>query len=324
MLGMHIPGEGCVIVDSKIRFPQPLYVPEDVVVRGELVHYSASANAGVVSVHIQDLKRTMSFLESEVTFTTTGAPQQGQLTGEVRSMTTERISGRRTLLVTGGTGGVGAPLVRQLSRKYNLVCTSRFPGEDSSDNAVRRLVVDLENENALEVVLDELDPRDFYAVLHMSGARPQSTLLSDDLVGVQRQIHHAVTVPILLTKWLRRPTSSVRRLILLGSTAGTEQPRATMGAYSLAKSCSDALPKLLALDTAAQECTVNTIALGATGVGINEGMTNLEKARIVSERVQGRLMNESDISGVIDFLLSDSSLGINGTVITVDGGTVYS
>lgn len=322
VLGMHIPGEGCVILDANIRFPKPLFAPKEVLVQGKLKHYSSSANAGVVSVVVQDAKGSETYLWSEVSFTSVRQARPIEAESEEHLDTGIRSGDRATVLVTGGTGGVGTPIIDRLLRTYNVVSLSRRSRISRQSSALRHIVVDLDDQVETEKTLSTLDPVNFYAVLHMSGVRPRRKLISEDISAVQQQLHHAVTVPLLLAKWLRQPNSGVRRLILLGSTAGTKRPLASMGAYSLAKSCTDVLPGLLALDTAAQECTVNTVALGPTEVGINEGMTKLELMRVLSRQVQGKFVNDRDLGGLLDFLLSSTSQGVNGTVLTVDGGSV--
>jgi NAD(P)-dependent dehydrogenase (short-subunit alcohol dehydrogenase family) len=111
------------------------------------------------------------------------------------------------------------------------------------------------------------------------------------------------------------------RLIFTGSVLG-ERPRAGLAAYSASKAGLVALAKGLALDLAPAGITVNVVAPGWFDSPLANGWKNAPElaAAITGHTAQGRWGAPSDLAGAYQFLASDASAFVTGTVLTVDGG----
>ena len=111
------------------------------------------------------------------------------------------------------------------------------------------------------------------------------------------------------------------RLIFTGSVLA-ERPGKGLTAYSASKAGLVGLAKGLALDLAPSGITVNVVAPGWFDSPLAEGWKNNPKlaAAILDHTAQGRWGNASDLAGAFQFLASDASAFITGTVLTVDGG----
>lgn len=111
------------------------------------------------------------------------------------------------------------------------------------------------------------------------------------------------------------------RLIFTGSVLG-ERPRQGLTAYSAAKAGLVGLAKGLALDLAPAGITVNVVAPGWFDSPLAESwMTNPDlAATITGHTAQQRWGAPTDLAGAYQFLASDASAFITGTVLTVDGG----
>jgi NAD(P)-dependent dehydrogenase (short-subunit alcohol dehydrogenase family) len=111
------------------------------------------------------------------------------------------------------------------------------------------------------------------------------------------------------------------RVIFTGSVLG-ERPRAGLTAYSASKAGLVGLAKGLALDLAASGITVNVVAPGWFDSPLADGWKrNPEvEARVLAHTVQGRWGAPTDLAGAYQFLASDASAFVTGTVLTVDGG----
>jgi 3-oxoacyl-[acyl-carrier protein] reductase len=332
VLGMHIPGTRSLILSLKAQFPKALYYPARVRVDGLLRQFNDERGTGSVAVTVTDLARAWQVLSSEVAFilhgtegllapaAATGVQEQAQALETPERARHQVDAGAARLLMTGGTGGIGSALVRDLMAGYRIHCLTRRARLQSDSGCVRFEQVDLEEPGALEDFLARTSPSLFYGILHLSVPPIGRSFISDDLSGTARHWRHAVEIPLLLAKWARQEGSQVRRLVLLGSTAGSRHPQVHTGAYSLGKAAMEHLARLLAADLAAQGATINVVVPTLVPTGLNEGLSERARASIAGKMPTGRLLEPRDIAGVVDFLLSDKASQVNGATIFVDGG----
>jgi NAD(P)-dependent dehydrogenase (short-subunit alcohol dehydrogenase family) len=111
------------------------------------------------------------------------------------------------------------------------------------------------------------------------------------------------------------------RLIFTGSVLG-ERPRAGLTAYSAAKAGLVGMAKGLALDLASSGITVNVVAPGWFDSPLAERWKNRPEleAGVLGHTAQQRWGASTDLAGAYQFLASDSSAFVTGTVLNVDGG----
>lgn len=111
------------------------------------------------------------------------------------------------------------------------------------------------------------------------------------------------------------------RLIFTGSVLG-ERPRQGLAAYCASKAGLVGLAKALALDVASAGITVNVVAPGWFDSPLAEGWKANPKlsAQVLDHTAQRRWGAATDLAGAYQFLASDASAFVTGTVLTVDGG----
>ena len=111
------------------------------------------------------------------------------------------------------------------------------------------------------------------------------------------------------------------RVIFTGSVLG-ERPREGLTAYSASKAGLIGLAKGLALDLAPSGITVNVVAPGWFDSPLVEGFKSNPDlaAAITGHTAQRRWGAPTDLAGAYQFLVSDASAFVTGTVLTVDGG----
>ncbi len=111
------------------------------------------------------------------------------------------------------------------------------------------------------------------------------------------------------------------RLIFTGSVLG-ERPRAGLTAYSASKAGLVGMAKGLALDLAASGITVNVVAPGWFDSPLVESWKHKPEleGNVLGHTAQGRWGAPEDLAGAYQFLASDSSAFVTGTVLNVDGG----
>lgn len=324
VLGMHIPGTKSLILSMRVKFPNVLPYPARVEVIGQLRQFDRGRQMGTVHVSISDVGRRKTVLESEVSFVlhelVDGAKAALNLPLARPLASNDDAAGTRQLLITGGTGGLGEGVLTALSSDYRLTCFTRRAGERIAESNRAFVDVDVEDDRALDLALDALNPSDFYAVVHMSTPPVPRGFVSDDLAMVRLHLRHAMEVPLILARWARKPGSAVKRVVLVGSLYGSKHPKPHMGAYSMAKAAMELLPPLLAVDLAGQGATVNLIAPGIMPVGLNAGMPHRTQKSLAAGIATGRLLQANDVASLIHFLLSEQASQLNGAVIPLDGG----
>jgi len=111
------------------------------------------------------------------------------------------------------------------------------------------------------------------------------------------------------------------RLIFTGSVLG-ERPREGLTAYSASKAGLVGMAKGLALDLASSGITVNVVAPGWFDSPLADGWKNNPElaAGIIGHTAQRRWGTAADLAGPYQFLASDASSFVTGTVLNVDGG----
>jgi NAD(P)-dependent dehydrogenase (short-subunit alcohol dehydrogenase family) len=111
------------------------------------------------------------------------------------------------------------------------------------------------------------------------------------------------------------------RIIFTGSVLG-ERPREGLTAYSASKAGLVGLAKGLALDLARSGITVNVVAPGWFDSPLAKPWKNRPEleAEVLGHTAQRRWGAATDLAGAYQFLASDASAFVTGTVLNVDGG----
>ncbi|HEX5853555.1 MAG TPA: beta-ketoacyl reductase, partial [Solirubrobacteraceae bacterium] len=199
------------------------------------------------------------------------------------------IDPQGTVLVTGGTGGLGALLARHLAVEHgarNLLLLSRrgpdAPGAEELKRTLeeegcdtRILAVDAADREALARALREIpSERPLTAVIHAAGVREDGVVTSLDPPRLHRVLSAKVDAAIHLHELTEH--LALRQFVLISSFAGT------LGApgqanYAAANSALDAL----ASTRAAQGLPASALAFGAWAVptGMTSDLSDADRAR---------------------------------------------
>ena len=121
------------------------------------------------------------------------------------------------------------------------------------------------------------------------------------------------------------------RVINIASTA-TRIPRFSLAAYSASKAAMAQLTRVMALEFAERNITVNAVAPGPTetemamGSFLGGDVTKLDsviKGNLAEYRLGipiGRLLQPQEIANAVLFIGSEWASGITGQILYVDGG----
>lgn len=140
--------------------------------------------------------------------------------------------------------------------------------------------------------------------------------------AVWRQVLEVnLTAAFLAARAAARVLGEGGRLIFTGSVLG-ERPGRGLSAYSASKAGLVGMAKALALDLAPSGITVNVVAPGWFDSPLAKGWKKNPKlsAAVLGHTAQGRWGAPGDLAGAYQFLASDASAFVTGSVLNVDGG----
>lgn len=239
----------------------------------------------------------------------------------------------RLALVTGGNGGIGTEICRELGHAgCRVVSTCIDPEKEGIEDWKKALT-----DEGLDVDWVQCDVSDFDACaemasqveskhgpvevlvnvagitrdsfLHKMGAEDWNAVMDvnlDSVFNVTRQF----------VKGMR--DRSFGRIVNISSVNGqTGQFGQTN--YSAAKAGIHGFTMALAKESAAKGVTVNTVSPGYVRTALTDAMPDNVREGIVSQIPAGRLAEPYEIARAVGFLAADESVYINGANIPVNG-----
>jgi len=239
------------------------------------------------------------------------------------------VSGKR-VVITGASRGLGCLLAHAFSQAGASVAlvarterdlkavAERLPGRslvfcgDVTDEDV--------NESVADATVAEWGGVD--AWICNAGISPIVAGPRETSATVWRQILEVnLTGAFLGARAASRVMKEGGRLIFTGSVLG-ERPRTGLTAYSASKAGVIGVAKGLALDLAPAGITVNVVAPGWFDSPLVDGWRNSPElsTAITGHIALGRWGAPADLAGAYQFLVSDASAFVTGTVLNVDGG----
>lgn len=239
------------------------------------------------------------------------------------------IKTNKNILITGASRGIGEQIAKGLSIEgYNLFLTARneklLRGVSQKVNAIdycvcdlacdpplknlaefiRKNQIDIFINNAGEYIYGEIEKMDYEQILR---------IFATNLLAPAYLCSNAVPY-MKLKKW--------GRIINIGSISGV-MGEAYASLYSSSKSGLIGLTKALALELAQYNITVNTINPG--WVETKLGKDSIEQSEFsLAETLeiipQKRFVKPKEITGLINYLISNDAKGITGQSINLCAG----
>ena len=192
----------------------------------------------------------------------------------------------KTLLVTGGTGGLGTVVVERLSRDYRCVLLKR---EDLADESSVRKAI--ERAGA------------FYGLVHLAGGFAAGSVSETTDETWADMMASNLNVAFMVIRAALRKIEKPGRIVAISSIASIEKSKG-VAAYAVTKSALNTLIEVTALEVAGTGVTANALLPGTLDTPASREA--MPKARRVP------LGNVAD---AIVFLLSDAAASINGALI---------
>lgn len=232
----------------------------------------------------------------------------------------------KTVLVTGGSSGLGLRMVQVLAgHGANVVSVAHLPPEEVLEGNVCNIISDVTNPDDVKRAFDEAEQRFgvVTAVFNNAGIASLARALDTDREMLRQILDVNVEGAFFVA------CEAARRMIAAGkggsivnlSSILADAPIKGAAAYAISKAAVTQMTRSLALEWAANDIRVNAIAPGWFPTGLNESvMHGPAMGYFKGRNPMRRLGDPKDLDGAVLMLASDASRYMTGTVITIDGG----
>ena len=238
----------------------------------------------------------------------------------------------KNAIVTGGGGGIGKSICKELSMNGYAVAVLDLKLEDSS-----RTARDLDNASAYAVdVRNQLSVREFYRdfgkapdlIVNNAGIARFNKLLDQKITDFEDVMQtNLIGSFIVATEGVRLMVAEgIRGSVINITSIHSVSPGIGVGAYSPAKAGLASLTKLMALEWGEFGIRVNAIAPGFIDSGMSKPFFENPKIRELRGKAVPlqRLGTAEDIAKTVLYLSSDAASYVNANEIIVDGGVIHS
>ena len=237
---------------------------------------------------------------------------------------------RRTVVVTGGSRGLGLAMARTLVHSgFPVVAVARSQGEElaqamaESGGALRFQAYDLADTAGFGALARRLraEHGPCWGLVNNAGIGTAGVLATMPDTAIAQLIHLNVTSPITLTKYLLRPMLSAGsgRVVNISSIVANTG-FSGLAAYAASKAALVGFTRSLAREVGPAGVTVNALAPGFVETELTGDLTGGQRDQIKRRSALRRLATAQDVAAAVAFLLGDAAANITGTVMTVDAG----
>ena len=214
----------------------------------------------------------------------------------------------KTILVTGGTGGIGSAVAALFDQfKGNVIVTNSKLANFKSNESVSRL-------------LEELPDIDIW--VNCAGINTIDELHNIKEEDFDNIMQVNVKAPFLIAKHISKHMKKQQsgKIVNIASIWG-EKTISKRLSYTTSKAALIGMTKTLAVELAKYNIQVNTVSPGFTNTKLtNSILTKAQIKKLVSSVPMGRMANPDEIARIVMFLCSSQNTYITGQNIIVDGG----
>ena len=239
----------------------------------------------------------------------------------------------KTIIVTGGSRGIGASIVKELANKdYNIVLNYNNSEKQAKQNQKELLEKNIKieifkadvskRENVKDLVKFALEKFKTIDVLINNAGIDQVKMFMDitdedwnKMIQTNLNSVFYCTQEVLPTMIHNKNGNIINISSIWGITGASCEVH-----YSVAKAGIDGMTKALAKELGPSNIRVNSIAPGAILTDMNSGYTNEEIKDMESQIPLGRLGNSIEIAKCVNWLIEDNYT--TGQIISPNGGWV--
>ena len=206
----------------------------------------------------------------------------------------------KTILITGGTGGLGTAVVKRLKRDYR--CVVLYHGRKPDD--VEGLQADISNEDEVNRAVSSIG--ELYAVVHLVGG----FAMGNDAATWSKMIALNLTSAVNVIRAASPKIVNGGRIVAISSIASIDLP-VGMPAYVATKGALNTVVEVFSRELKPRAITVNALLPGTLATPANQsGAMGAPSASLRAGALQIDV-----VASVIAFLLSDEAANISGALL---------
>jgi 3-oxoacyl-[acyl-carrier protein] reductase len=238
----------------------------------------------------------------------------------------------RTIIVSGGSRGLGLAIARQLcAAGYRVAAVARNQTPEltaavaEAGDALKFFPCDLAETAAIPELVRSIRQQcgAIYGLVNNAGIGTSGVLANMRVADIERTVQLNTVSPMVLTKHVVRAMMAGGgggRIVNISSIVSTTG-FSGLSVYGATKASLVGFTKSLAREVGSLGITVNAVAPGFVDTTMTEEMDEGQRDRVVRRSPLNRLAEAADIADAVAFLLSDKARNITGTVLTVDAGS---
>ncbi|BBZ62528.1 SDR family oxidoreductase [Mycolicibacterium monacense] len=245
-------------------------------------------------------------------------------------MSTAPLTGRRAL-VTGGSRGIGAEIVRRLAADGAAVAFTYSASGTNAEKLVAEVAAD--GGTAVAIQADAADPAQTAAAVDRAVAELGGLDIVVNNAAVAHiapfdefpaeQFDRLVAINIGGMYWTTRTAikhlGEGGRIINIGSINADRIPGPGLSVYGMTKGAVASFTRGLARDLGASGITVNNVQPGPIDTDANPDSGDFAES-LKQVTTQGRYGHTTDVASFVSFLAGPQSGYITGANLNVDGG----
>jgi 3-oxoacyl-[acyl-carrier protein] reductase len=249
-------------------------------------------------------------------------------------MSGAKSKGMRSVLVTGGSRGLGLAIAQKLAAAgYCVIAVARYKNRDvtaaiaraehAKEGALHFVSCDLskieEIPGLVRSLRKEFGP--LFGLVNNAALALDGVLAMTNNAKIEEMVRVNTLSPIVLTKYVVRTmmADGAGRIVNVASIIGFTG-YSGLAAYAATKASMLGFTRSLAREVGRLGITVNAVAPGFLATDMTHGLADERRQQIARRSALRRLAEVEDVANTVVFLLGDTARNISGTVLTVDAG----
>jgi 3-oxoacyl-[acyl-carrier protein] reductase len=240
----------------------------------------------------------------------------------------------KNVIVTGGSRGLGLGIAQKLAASgYRVIAIARketeqlrcamAESERERPGSFHFISFDLSEIEHIPELVRKLRERfgKIYGLVNNAAIAAEGVLALMPEAQMEQLLRVNVLAPIVLTKYVVRGmmADGGGRIVNMGSIIGMTG-YSGLSVYGATKASLMGFTRSLAREVGRVGVNVNAVAPGFVDTEMTHEMTDEQRQKVVRRSALRRPVCREDIAEAVEFLLSDRSKNITGTVMTVDAG----
>ncbi len=226
----------------------------------------------------------------------------------------------RSVLVTGGSRGIGLATARLLAEQgHRVAVTHRGSAPDGLFGVRCDVTSAAEVDAAFAAVEEHQGPVE--VLVSNAGITEDGLLLRMSEESFVRVLDTNLTAAYRVAKRASRAMLKARwgRLVFVSSVVGLSGAPGQAN-YAASKAGLVGLSRSLARELGSRGITSNVVAPGYVDTDMTAGLTDARRVEVLAGIPLGRTASPDEVAAVIAFLAADASSYVTGAVLPVDGG----